>query len=164
MSPRGLSADLAYRLIVHAAIRAPAPLSERLREEWLADLHHRHGSLARLRLAAGCHWASFSITRDFQCAQLAASGAAGAPRALLGELASALLPRFSHRTVIFAVLASVQVGVGAIIYCYPTYHSDWKLIDVSLSMTGTSDVSAVGNKEDVTPRPAAKWTSHDGLP
>jgi TonB family protein len=51
-------------LIHHAARRAPESLSSRLEEEWLADLESRSTALSRLRLAAGCCWATVVIVND----------------------------------------------------------------------------------------------------
>jgi TonB family protein len=55
---------LVRRLIQHAARNAPPSLSQRLEEEWLADLAARHGQMARLRLAIGCCWATRVITHE----------------------------------------------------------------------------------------------------
>ena len=55
---------LVRRLIQHAARNAPPSLSQRLEEEWLADLAAQHGQMARLRLAIGCCWATRVITRE----------------------------------------------------------------------------------------------------
>jgi TonB family protein len=52
------------RLIQYAARNAPPSLSQRLEEEWLADLATRHGQMSRLRLAIGCCWATRVITHE----------------------------------------------------------------------------------------------------
>jgi TonB family protein len=101
--------DLAQRLIVRAARRAPAAFSERLEEEWLADLQSRSG-FARLRLALGCCWATAVITRDVRVPQLAASGASGGHRPLLGDLRYDL-PLLSRRTVTLLVIAGLHALV-----------------------------------------------------
>jgi len=101
--------DLASRLIQRAAYKAPFALAERLEEEWLADLEGRRGRLARLRLALGCFWATAVIAREFS-ASLATPGASAAHRTLLSGLAHAL-PQFSHRTVVFALLAGFLVAL-----------------------------------------------------
>jgi TonB family protein len=101
--------DLARRLIIHAARKAPAALSERLQEEWLADLQSRSG-LARLRLALGCCWATAVITRDVRVPRLAASSASGAHRPLLGDLRCDL-PLLSRRTVTLLVIAGLHALV-----------------------------------------------------
>jgi protein TonB len=114
MNPRNDPTDLAHRLIVRAARRAPAPLSPRLEEEWLADLDSRTGALSRLRLALGCCWATGIITHDFRVPQLAASGAAAAAKPALAELRFDL-PLLSRRTVAFLAIAAVHV---LIIYAF----------------------------------------------
>lgn len=55
---------LAHRVIEHAARRAPTTLSDRLLEEWLADLSDHCGRMARLRFALGCCWAALQIGDD----------------------------------------------------------------------------------------------------
>jgi protein TonB len=108
MNPRN-DPDLAQRLVVRAARKAPAALSERLEEEWLADLQSRSG-LARLRLALGCCWATAVITRDVRVPQLAASGASGGHRPLFGEPRFDL-PLLSRRTVTLLVIAGLHALV-----------------------------------------------------
>ena len=97
-------ADLAQRLLVHAARKAPGALAARLEEEWLADLQTRRGGFARWRLALGCCWATAVIARELRAPQLATSGA---PRALLGELRQEL-PGLSRRSLVLLVSAAVQ--------------------------------------------------------
>jgi protein TonB len=60
----GWAHSLACRLIGHAARSAPPSLSERLEEEWLADLADQPGQFAGLRFAIGCCWATYIITRE----------------------------------------------------------------------------------------------------
>jgi TonB family protein len=108
--------DLAHRLILHAARKAPAALCERLEEEWLADLQSRSGSVARLRLALGCCWATGVITRELGVPQLAASGAAASHRPLMGELRFDL-PLLSRRTLSFLLIAGLHV---LLIYAFAT--------------------------------------------
>lgn len=52
------------RLIRHAARKAGESLSERLQEEWLADMSEQMGWMARLRFLLGCYWASVVISRE----------------------------------------------------------------------------------------------------
>jgi TonB family protein len=108
--------DLAHRLILRAARKAPAALAQRLEEEWRADLASRQGSLPRLRLAIGCCWATSVITRDFKVPQLATSGAASAHKPLLGGLRYDL-PLLSRRTVTFLLIAAVH---AVLIYGFAT--------------------------------------------
>lgn len=56
---------IAHRLIHEAARWAPSPLSERLEEEWLADLAARRGAIAHLRFALGCCWATHVIAHEY---------------------------------------------------------------------------------------------------
>jgi TonB family protein len=68
----------ARRLIQRAARNAPPSLSERLEEEWLADLAERRGPVSRLRLAIGCCWATRVLTYDHSATGVpAASSATG---------------------------------------------------------------------------------------
>jgi hypothetical protein len=55
---------IAQGLIRSAARCVPDPLSERLVEEWTADLAAQRGSLGRLRFAAGCYWAARVIAQE----------------------------------------------------------------------------------------------------
>jgi protein TonB len=64
-SEQPYSISLTHWLIHQAAHRAPDTLSARLEEEWLADLESRPTTLSRLRLAAGCCWATLVIANDF---------------------------------------------------------------------------------------------------
>ena len=59
-----MTSDFARKLIRSAARLAPEPLSERLTEEWLADLTAQEGSLSRLRFALGCVWAARVIAQE----------------------------------------------------------------------------------------------------
>ena len=55
---------IAHRLIGYAAQRTPDSLSERLEEEWLADLATKRGPILRLRFAVGCRWAANVIAHE----------------------------------------------------------------------------------------------------
>ena len=67
---------LARWLIQQAARTAPPSLAERLEEEWLADLEARQGAIERLRLAAGCCWATKVIAHEHCVASVAAAATA----------------------------------------------------------------------------------------
>jgi len=56
---------VAQWLIHHAAHGAPESLSERLEEEWLADMESRSSALSSLRLALGCCWATMVIVNEY---------------------------------------------------------------------------------------------------
>jgi hypothetical protein len=49
---------VSHWLVRCAAERAPECMSERLNEEWLADLSARATTMSRLRFAIGCCWAT----------------------------------------------------------------------------------------------------------
>jgi TonB family protein len=69
---------LTHWLIHQAAHRAPASLSSRLEEEWLADLESRSAALPRLRFAVGCLWAGMVIVHDHPRDRVAAAASAAA--------------------------------------------------------------------------------------
>ena len=100
---------LARSLIQHAARRAPGPLSERLTEEWLADMSERPLGFSRLRFALGCCWATSVIAREHGAALPVPSGAM-APASLGGpaQFAAAFFPR---RTVTFLLVASLHAAI-----------------------------------------------------
>jgi TonB family protein len=100
-------------LIRRAARSAPAELVERLEEEWLADLASRRSALARLRLAAGCLWATQVIAHDFVLSGATAS-AATAQRSGIVALGSHGAP-FSRRTTILLLIIGLHV---AMIYAF----------------------------------------------
>jgi|HubBroStandDraft_5_1064220.scaffolds.fasta_scaffold199980_2 TonB family protein len=102
--------SLARRLIQHAARRAPGPLSERLAEEWSADMSERPPGFSRLRFAIGCCWATSIIAREHRGAAVPAVTAAVAP-AHVGsymQMGPAYSPR---RTVTFMLVASLHAAV-----------------------------------------------------
>ena len=74
MSQRNLN-NLNHWLIHHAARRAPESLSQRLEEEWLADMAERPSAFSRLRFAMGCCWATRVIAYEHQPSTVAASAA-----------------------------------------------------------------------------------------
>ncbi len=108
MNPQHDRTDLAHRLIVRAAHRAPATLCERLEEEWLADLRSRTSAASRLRLALGCSWATVLIAREFRVPQLAAAGAAAGHKSFLAGLRYDM-PLLSRRTIAFLAIAAIHV-------------------------------------------------------
>jgi TonB family protein len=118
MTPRNDSAGLpptaadrlTCSLIRRAARSAPASLSERLEEEWLADLAAQRGAFSRLRFALGCCWATRVIVHE----SLAPSVAALSSSAAQGSVA-AFAPHdsnfLSRRMAIFLAI----VGLHAIL-------------------------------------------------
>jgi len=103
-------AELSYWLIHHAARSAPELLSQRLEEEWFADLAVRPSAASRLRFALGCCWATRVIALEHSM-----------PTALLvtpGIEAKAMiaythhnLGLFSRRTTAFGLVACLHIAV-----------------------------------------------------
>ncbi|HXP64320.1 MAG TPA: TonB family protein [Steroidobacteraceae bacterium] len=103
---------LSRSLLHHAARRVPKELSDRLREEWLADMSERPQGLSRLRFALGCHWATSIIAREHSRAAVPAVSAAVAPGNFGGYLQMG--PVYSpRRTVTFILVASLHAAVFA---------------------------------------------------
>jgi TonB family protein len=96
-------------MIRRAARRAPGSLSERLEEEWQADLAERRGGFSRLRFALGCCWATRVIAHDYGIAAPAAAAAAG--RGYLIGYMHGRSPLFSRRTMMFVLVACLHAAV-----------------------------------------------------
>jgi TonB family protein len=101
---------LAVGLLHYAARRAPDALSERLAEEWLADMSERPPGFSRLRFALGCCWATSIIAREHSGATVPAVTAPVAPAHIGGyiQIGPAYSPR---RTVTFILVASLHAAV-----------------------------------------------------
>jgi periplasmic protein TonB len=102
------SARLARWMVYFAARRSPRDLSERLEEEWLADLGAQAGILAQLRFALGCCWATQIIAYDHLGVGVRVAGAANGHGTLGGFLPHDGL-HFSRRTGIFALILGIHV-------------------------------------------------------
>jgi TonB family protein len=101
---------VAGRLIHYAARRTPEPISQRLEEEWLADLSERRAGFARLRLGIGCYWATYTIAREQRVAAVAPARPHLAPAIVAGFMSESSA-RFSRRTVTFLLVASLHAAV-----------------------------------------------------
>lgn len=105
------------RLIHFGARNAPPSLSERLEEEWLADLGARSTPLSRLRFALGCCWASRVIAHELATTARTAASAAGPksvtlyaqgdPSLLSPRAAVFLLILCLHALIIYALAAGL---------------------------------------------------------
>jgi TonB family protein len=108
---------IARWLVQHAARNAPPSLSERLEEEWLADLATRHGRMAQLRFGVGCCWATRVIAHEF--------GGIGAPVAAAAtaqKVMTAYAPQhdsafFSRRSAILLLIVGLH---GFLFYALKT--------------------------------------------
>jgi len=101
--------EIAQRLIHHAARRAPATLSARLGEEWLADMAERRSGFSRLRFALGCCWATRVIAYELGAALPAAACAAGYGR--IPGLGRTDSPWVSRRTMTFMLVVCLHAAV-----------------------------------------------------
>jgi TonB family protein len=102
------TASLARWLVHFAARRSPRDLNERLEEEWLADLGAQAGTLAQLRFALGCCWATQIIAYDHLSLGARVASAATGQGTPGGFLPHDGL-QFSRRTGIFALILGIHV-------------------------------------------------------
>jgi TonB family protein len=100
---------IARNLIQHAARRAPSALSERLQEEWLADLTTRSESFSQLRFALGCCWATTVIALEFGSPVRAAAAASGGKSTVVHHAGPG--PSFSRRTTVLLLIIALHVLV-----------------------------------------------------
>jgi len=107
---------LAGWLIQQAARGAPPLLAERLEEEWLADLAERQGTLARLRLAVGCCWATRVIAHEHCAASVAATATTTGSKTMIAY-ARPDVSLFSRRTISVLLILGLHV---VIIYAFAT--------------------------------------------
>jgi Gram-negative bacterial TonB protein C-terminal len=94
-------------LVRRAARTAPASLSARLEEEWLADMHERTSGLSRLRFAVGCYWASIAIGLQHRPFNVPVASSGHANASVLVEPARF----FSSRAVTFALVLSLHAAI-----------------------------------------------------
>jgi len=105
--------DVVASLVRRAAKRAPAGLSERLQEEWLADLAEQRGHWARLRFALGCSWAINVIVREHIAAGLRPAAVSAAASGQTMRLREDDFPFFTGRTIAFLLIVALH---GAVLY------------------------------------------------
>ena len=101
---------MSHWLIHHAAHRAPETLSSRLEEEWLADLESRSSALSRLRLAAGCCWATWVIVHEPSRGRVAAASASVSAGGLV-TLADRNFGYFSLRSATLFLIAGLHAAL-----------------------------------------------------
>jgi TonB family protein len=101
---------LSYWLIHHAARSAPELLSQRLEEEWFADLAVRSSAASRLRFALGCCWATrvIAFEHSMSAAQIVTPGIEA--KAMIAY-AHHNLGLFSRRTTTFGLVACLHIAV-----------------------------------------------------
>lgn len=129
-------ASTSARVIHYAARRMPTGLAERLEEEWIADLAEQHGTLARMRFALGCYWATHVIGREPSVygARLSAAshGSVGVinapyPSPIPRRAAVLLVIVFLHIAAALALIYAIRVHVLPI----PQPPMTWKYFDSS---------------------------------
>ena len=110
--------DVAHWLIRRAARGAPGELSERLEEEWSADLGARRSAWSRVSFAIGCIWATMVIAREHGLSEVAlVRHTAGARFAIPYPHDSGVLSRRSATLVLvaglhIAILYALIVGLN----------------------------------------------------
>jgi TonB family protein len=97
-------------LIHHAASRAPESLSQRLEEEWLADLAARPSTMSQLRLAIGCCWATHVIALEHQPLSVPATSSAVEGK-FMSAYAQHDLGYFSRRSSTLFLVASLHAAL-----------------------------------------------------
>lgn len=115
---------LALHLVRHAARKAPPGLTERLEEEWQADLLGRKGAFSRIRFGLGCCWATRVIAREFDVAAVTVASS-GPGHSVLIAHGGHDFSWLSRRT-----LASVAIVFlhAAVLYAYLSSHAR-KVVD-----------------------------------
>jgi len=102
--------SLAHWLIRRAARSAPHDLSERLEEEWLADLEARPAPWSALRFAIGCCWATKVIAFEHAGAAATLAGPAVGPKGAFSYLHESSGP-FSRRSGSLMLVVGLHVAV-----------------------------------------------------
>lgn len=102
--------SLAHWLIRRAARSAPRDLSERLEEEWLADLDARPSAWSGIRFAIGCCWATKVIALEQAGTAPVLAGAAVGPKGAVSYLHETSGP-FSRRSGTLMLVVGLHVAV-----------------------------------------------------
>jgi TonB family protein len=128
--PSGWSEGLTRWLIQHAARNAPPSLSERLEEEWLADLGERRGAMARLRFGVGCCWATRVIAYEYSSPKVLATISATGNK-VMHAYAQQDYSLFSRRTLAFVLIVGVH-GVLILVLANGLAHGFVKVIPTGI--------------------------------
>jgi TonB family protein len=103
-SPKWLE-GFTHWLIHRAARGAPPALSERLEEEWLADLASRRSALLRLRFGLGCCWATRVIAHEHCTSRVAVTNSA------LGAFLHDESGGFSRRSITLILVVGLHIAL-----------------------------------------------------
>ena len=101
---------LTHWLIHHAACRAPPDLSERLEEEWRADVAVRSSVISQLRFALGCCWATRMIALEHSPASVPVASAAMGPKVTLSYVRDES-GVFARRSLTFSLVAGLHLAL-----------------------------------------------------
>ena len=134
----GWSEGLTRWLIQHAARSAPPALSERLEEEWLADLAERRGALARLRFGVGCCWATRVIAHEYSAPKVLATISATGNK-VMNAYAQQDYSLFSRRTLAFVLIVGVH-GVLILVLANGLAHGFAKVIPTGMEFGWVPEV------------------------
>lgn len=102
---------LALYLVRRAARKAPSGLTERLEEEWLADLMGRRGAFSRIRFGLGCCWATRVIAREFGVIAAAAAAGSASGQPLLVAHGGHDFSWLSRRTIALIAIVFLHAAV-----------------------------------------------------
>jgi TonB family protein len=136
--PSGWSEGLTRWLIQHAARNAPPSLSERLEEEWLADLAERRGAMARLRFGVGCCWATRVIAYEYSSPKVLATISATGNK-VMHAYAQQDYSLFSRRTLAFVLIVGVH-GVLILVLANGLAHGFVKVIPTGMQVGWVPEV------------------------
>ena len=153
--PSGWSEGLTRWLIQHAARNAPPSLSERLEEEWLADLGERRGAMARLRFGVGCCWATRVIAYEYSSPKVLATISATGNK-VMHAYAQQDYSLLSRRTLAFVLIVGVH-GVLILVLANGLAHGFVKVIPTGMQVGWVPEVPK--NQPPPLP-PPPKLTSH----
>jgi hypothetical protein len=116
----------------HAAHRAPPPLSERLEEEWLADMEARPDPWSRLLLGIGCCWAAAVIVQEDIAPCLTAATTTG--NKVMSSYASTNGSLVPQRTTALAIIIGLHV---VLIFAFATGLGPKVMQVLPAAITGT---------------------------
>ena len=150
---------VARNLVRHAARKAPLALSERLGEEWLADLRARSGGWSQLRFALGCCWATTVIANEFG-APVGAAAAAVIKTTLVRHAESA--PGFSRRGTVIVVIVGLHVLVVCVLATAIEAPNVFKASPARIDVSFLPKPAAPVPPTPADPTPAKVW--HDPPP
>jgi hypothetical protein len=85
--------SVSTRLVRYAASRAPPGLTERLEEEWCAELAVQRGAIDHMCFALGCCWATQAIGRELQLYGARVNAAGHGSVGLIHSPGPSLFPR-----------------------------------------------------------------------